>query len=66
MAPGISVPSPGQFAVTYVVSSGPDMCNARDGDDGTDTFVYRWNGSAMARESGTPPTPPAVIGDGTQ
>jgi hypothetical protein len=66
VAPGISVPSPGQFAVTYVVSSGPDMCNACDGDDGTDTFVYRWNGSAMALESGTSPTPPAVIGDGTQ
>jgi hypothetical protein len=63
--PGISVPSPGRFAVTYVVSSAPGLCNACDGNDGTDTFVYRWDRSALVLQSGTEPTPPAVIGDGS-
>ena len=63
--PGISAPSSGHFAVTYIVSSAPNLCNACDGNDGTDTFTYGWNGSAMVVESGTTPTPPAVIGDGT-
>jgi hypothetical protein len=63
---GISAPSPGHFAVTYIVSSGPNLCNACDGDAGTDTYTYRWNGSALVVASGTPPPAPAVIGDGTQ
>jgi hypothetical protein len=63
--PGISVPSSGHFAVTFVVSSAANMCNACDGNDGTTTFTYGWNGTAMVVDSGTPPTPPAVVGDGT-
>lgn len=63
--PAISVPSSGHFAVTFVVSSGPNMCNACDGNDGTTTFTYDWNGSAMVVDSGTLPAPPAVVGDGT-
>jgi hypothetical protein len=65
-APGISVPSPGHFAVTFIVSSGPNLCNACDGNAGTTTFTYDWNGAAMVVQSGTTPAPPAVIGDGTQ
>jgi hypothetical protein len=63
--PGLSVPSSGHFAVTFVVSSAPNLCNACDGNDGTDTFTYGWNGTAMVVDSGTPPAAPAVIGDGT-
>ena len=63
--PALSVPSSGRFAVTFVVSSAADMCNACDGNDGTDTFTYGWNGTALVVDSGTVPTPPAVIGDGT-
>jgi hypothetical protein len=64
-APAVSAPSAGHFAVTYIVSSGPNMCNACDGDAGTDTYTYDWNGSAMTVASGNAPAPPAVIGDGT-
>jgi hypothetical protein len=63
---GISAPSPGHFAVTYVVSSAANLCNACDGDAGTDTYTYRWNGSALVLGTGTPPAPPAVIGDGSR
>jgi hypothetical protein len=63
--PGISVPSSGHFTVTFVVSSAPNLCNACDGNDGTTTFTYGWNGTDMVVDAGTPPTPPAVIGDGT-
>lgn len=61
---GVSVPVPGEFAVRYVVSSQANMCNACIGNDGTDTYIYGWNGTQMALLSGTPPTPPAVIGAG--
>jgi hypothetical protein len=63
--PGISVPSSGHFAVTFVVSSAPNLCNACDGNDGTTTYTYGWNGTALVVDSGTAPTPPAVVGDGT-
>jgi hypothetical protein len=32
----------------------PQMCNARIGNDGTDAYVYRWNGTDMTLLSGTP------------
>ena len=63
---GVSVPSSEHFAVTYIVSSAANLCNACDGDAGTDTYTYAWNGSALVLGSGTPPAPPAVIGDGSR
>ncbi len=63
---GVTVPSPGEFAVSFIVSSAPSLCNACDGNDGIDTYIYRWSGSTMVLVSGTPPAPPAVIGDGSQ
>ena len=61
---GLALRGPGEFAVSFVVSSGPNLCTACVGNDGTDTYVFRWDGSAMVFLSGTPPPPPAVIGEG--
>lgn len=61
---GVRVTATGEFAVTYVVSSGPNECNACVGNDGTDTYVYGWNGTTMVLISGVPPKPPSVIGEG--
>lgn len=61
---GVRADGTGRFAVTYVVTSGPNECNACVGNDGTDTYVYGWNGTTMVLVSGQPPKPPAVIGEG--
>ncbi|MEA2503252.1 MAG: hypothetical protein QOG36_295 [Actinomycetota bacterium] len=66
---GISSPGPDEIAVLFVVSK-PDLPAGRvscaaAGNAGTDTYVYRENGSAMQLVSGQPPAPPKVIGLGS-
>jgi hypothetical protein len=51
----------GRFSVVYLVNKDKDTSCAAGGDAGTDTYVYRWTGSHMAKESGTLPRPPEVI-----
>jgi hypothetical protein len=51
----------GLFAVAYFVSKSKNTSCARNGNAGTDTYKYRWNGSRMARESGSLPRLPKVI-----
>jgi hypothetical protein len=50
-----------EFAVVYWVNRSPNTSCARSGNGGTDTYVYRWNGTHMIKKSGTPPNPPKVI-----
>ena len=51
----------GKFSVVYFVSASKNVSCAANGNAGTDTYVYRWNGSRMARESGRLPRLPKVI-----
>jgi hypothetical protein len=50
-----------EFAVVYWVSRSKNTSCAENGNGGTDTYKYRWNGSRMARVSGSPPRLPKVI-----
>jgi hypothetical protein len=61
---GIAVPSTGQISVRFVVSSRANMCTSCVGNDGTETYVYGWK-SGLVLVSGSPPAPPAVIGEGS-
>jgi hypothetical protein len=51
----------GKFFVTYWVSRSKNTSCAANGNAGTDTYLYRWNGSRMAREAGSLPRLPKVI-----
>ena len=50
-----------RFSVVYWVNENEYTSCAGGGDGGTDTYVYRWTGARLVRESGHPPRPPRVI-----
>ncbi|HXP18165.1 MAG TPA: hypothetical protein VN840_00840 [Streptosporangiaceae bacterium] len=50
-----------EFAVVYWVSRSKNTSCAENGNAGTDTYKYRWNGTRMAWASGKPPRLPKVI-----
>jgi hypothetical protein len=47
--------------VIYAVGGSANTSCAQNGNAGTDTYVYAFNGHQMFRKSGTPPKPPKVI-----
>jgi hypothetical protein len=51
----------GRFAVVYLVNKNEVTSCAAGGDAGTDTYVYRWTGRRMVRQSGVLPRLPEVI-----
>ncbi len=51
----------GRFTVVYLVNKNKLTSCAAGGDAGTDTYVYRWTGSRMVRQSGVLPRAPEVI-----
>jgi hypothetical protein len=51
----------GRFAVVYLVNKTAFTSCAAGGDAGTDTYVYRWTGQRMVRQSGVLPRLPEVI-----
>ena len=51
----------GRFTVVYLVNKDNLTSCAAGGDAGTDTYVYRWTGSRMVRQSGILPRPGEVI-----
>jgi hypothetical protein len=51
----------GRFAVVYLVDKNQLTSCAAGGDAGTDTYVYRWTGHRMVRQSGVLPRLPEVI-----
>jgi hypothetical protein len=51
----------GRFAVVYLVDKNAFTSCAAGGDAGTDTYVYRWTGHRMVRQSGVLPRLPEVI-----
>jgi hypothetical protein len=50
-----------RFSVVYWVNENEYTSCAGGGDGGTDTYVYRWTGARLVRESGHLPRPPRVI-----
>jgi hypothetical protein len=63
----VSAMGTAEFAVPYAVSAPvtPGGVSCADvGHAGTDTYVYRWNGTTMTYVSGAPPASPLVIGLG--
>jgi len=59
---GVSSPGPGEFAIKYIVNPSVSTFCYQYGTAGTDTYVYRWSGSAITLVSGQPPNPPLVLG----
>ncbi len=57
----IRVSGRGLFSVAYLVDKTKYTSCAAGGNGGTDTYVYRWTGTRMIRESGQLPKPPEVI-----
>jgi len=51
----------GRFAVVYLVDENQLTSCAAGGDAGTDSYVYRWTGHRMVRQSGVLPRLPEVI-----
>jgi hypothetical protein len=51
----------GRFAVAYLVNKNQLTSCAAGGDAGTDTYVYRWTGHRIVRQSGVLPRLPEVI-----
>jgi hypothetical protein len=49
------------FAVTFGTSPSTSTSCAQNGSAGPDVYRYTWDGTNMAKKSGTPPTPPKVI-----
>jgi hypothetical protein len=50
-----------RFTVVYLVDKNKDTSCAAGGDAGTDTYIYRWTGYRMTRQSGALPRPAEVI-----
>jgi hypothetical protein len=51
----------GRFTIVYLVNKNKLTSCAAGGDAGTDTYIYRWTGSRVVRQSGVLPRPPEVI-----
>jgi hypothetical protein len=51
----------GRFTVVYLVNKNKSTSCAAGGDAGTNTYIYRWTGSRMVRQSGALPRLPEVI-----
>lgn len=58
---GLHAHGTAQIAIVYGVSASASTSCAENGNAGTDTYVYAWNGHHMIKKSGTPPKLPKVI-----
>ena len=58
---GLHAHGTAQIAIVYGVSASASTSCAENGNAGTDTYVYAWNGHHMVKKSGTPPKLPKVI-----
>lgn len=58
---GVRADGTAKFAVVYWVSASANTSCAQNGNAGTDTYVYGWNGHRMFKESGSRPKLPKVI-----
>ena len=58
---GVRADGTAKFAVVYWVSASANTSCAQNGNAGTDTYVYGWNGHHMFKKSGTRPKLPKVI-----
>ena len=58
---GLRAHGSAQIAIVYGVSASANTSCAQNGNAGTDTYVYEWNGHHMIKKSGTPPKLPKVI-----
>ena len=58
---GLHADGTAQIAIVYGVSASASTSCAENGNAGTDTYVYAWNGHHMIKKSGTPPKLPKVI-----
>ena len=58
---GLHAHGTAQIGIVYGVSASASTSCAENGNAGTDTYVYAWNGHHMIKKSGTPPKLPKVI-----
>ncbi len=58
---GLHADGTAQIAIVYGVSKSANTSCAENGNAGTDTYVYAWNGRHMVKKSGAPPKLPKVI-----
>jgi len=58
---GVHAVGAGKVAILYAVSTSRNVSCAANGNAGTVTYIYDWNGSRFQVISGTPPPPPKWI-----
>ena len=58
---GLRAHGTAQIAIVYGVSASASTSCAENGNAGTDTYVYAWNGHHMIKKTGAPPKLPKVI-----